>query len=113
MKVGILGSRRRGSDACRGIRKPRPPDDDWDKRSGKAVGVAGKERESSRSGNFSDAATFGEVLVLAVKGSAAADVLKAAGSVIDGKLVMDACNPIADAPPVNGVLKFFTVSTSR
>ena len=21
---------------------------------------------------------------------------------------MDACNPIADAPPVNGVLKFFT-----
>ena len=34
--------------------------------------------------------------------------MKAAGSVIDGKLVMDACNPIADAPPVNGVLKFFT-----
>ncbi len=61
-----------------------------------------------RIGNFSDVATFGEVLVLAVKGSAAADVLKAAGSVIDGKLVMDACNPIADAPPVNGVLKFFT-----
>ncbi len=27
---------------------------------------------------------------------------------LDGKLVMDACNPIADAPPVNGVLKFFT-----
>ena len=31
------------------------------------------------------------------------------GSVnLDGKLVMDACNPIADAPPVNGVLRFFT-----
>ncbi len=61
-----------------------------------------------RIGGFSDVAAFGEVLVLAVKGSAAADVLKAAGNAIDGKLLMDACNPIADAPPVNGVLKFFT-----
>jgi predicted dinucleotide-binding enzyme len=61
-----------------------------------------------RIGSFSDVAAFGEVLVLAVKGSAAADVLKAAGNAIDGKLLMDACNPIADAPPVNGVLRFFT-----
>ena len=48
-------------------------------------------------------------MVLAVKGSAAADVLRAAGNAnLAGKLVMDACNPIADVPPVNGVLKFFT-----
>jgi hypothetical protein len=60
-------------------------------------------------GSFSETAAFGEVLVLAVKGSVAADVLRAAGSAnLDGKLVMDACNPIADAPPVNGVLRFFT-----
>ena len=60
-------------------------------------------------GSFSETAAFGEVLALAVKGSAAADVLRMAGSAnLDGKLVMDACNPIADAPPVNGVLKFFT-----
>ena len=60
-------------------------------------------------GSFSDTAAFGEALVLAVKGSAAADVLRAAGTAnLAGKLVMDACNPIADAPPVNGVLKFFT-----
>jgi hypothetical protein len=60
-------------------------------------------------GSFSDTAAFGEVVVLAVKGSAAADVLRAAGTAnLAGKLVMDACNPIADAPPVNGVLKFFT-----
>ena len=65
-------------------------------------------------GSFSEAAAFGEMLVLAVKGSAAADVLRAAGTAnLDGKLVMDACNPIADAPPVNGVLRFFTPSTSR
>ena len=59
-------------------------------------------------GNTKDAAAFGEAVLLAVKGSAAADVLRAAGAGIDGKLVMDACNPIADAPPANGVLKFFT-----
>jgi len=60
-------------------------------------------------GSFSEAAAFGEALALAVKGSVAGDVLRMAGSAnLDGKLVMDACNPIADAPPVNGVLKFFT-----
>jgi hypothetical protein len=60
-------------------------------------------------GSFSEAAAYGEVVALAVKGSVAADVLRLAGSAnLDGKLVIDACNPIADAAPVNGVLKFFT-----
>jgi len=59
-------------------------------------------------GSTKDAAAFGEAVLLAVKGSVAADVLRAASAGIDGKLVMDACNPIADAAPVNGVLKFFT-----
>jgi predicted dinucleotide-binding enzyme len=39
-------------------------------------------------GSFAEAAAFGDVVVLAVKG--------------------DTTNPIADAPPVNGVLKYFT-----
>jgi len=59
-------------------------------------------------GSSKDAAAFGEAVMLAVKGSVAADVLRTAGAGIDGKLVMDACNPIANAPPANGVLKFFT-----
>jgi predicted dinucleotide-binding enzyme len=60
-------------------------------------------------GSFAEAAQFGEVIVLAVKGSAAADVLRAAGTTqLTGKPVIDATNPIADAPPKNGVLKFFT-----
>ena len=60
-------------------------------------------------GTFADAARFGELLVLAVKGTAAADALRAAGAAnLAGKPVIDATNPIADAPPVNGVLKFFT-----
>src|SRR6185295_7006109 len=50
-----------------------------------------------------------EMLVLAVKGTAASEVLRAAGVTnLAGKTVIDVTNPIADAPPVNGVLRFFT-----
>ena len=60
-------------------------------------------------GSFADAAKFGEVVVLAVKGTAAVEALRAAEPAdLAGKPIIDATNPIADAPPVNGVLKFFT-----
>ncbi len=60
-------------------------------------------------GNFAEAAAFGDLVVLAVKGTAASEALHLAGAEnLGGKPVMDACNPIADAPPVNGVLQFFT-----
>lgn len=59
-------------------------------------------------GSFAEAAAFGELLVLAVKGDHALDALRLAGSGLAGKVVMDATNPLAAAPPVNGVLKFFT-----
>ena len=46
---------------------------------------------------------------MAVKGHIAKKLLGDLGDTIDGKLVMDACNPIdEDNPPVNGVLHFFT-----
>jgi 8-hydroxy-5-deazaflavin:NADPH oxidoreductase len=60
-------------------------------------------------GSFADAAAFGELIVLAVKGTVAAEVLRLAGADnLTGKTVIDVANPIADAPPVNGVLPFFT-----
>ena len=59
-------------------------------------------------GSFAEAAQFGEVVLLAVKGSVAEEVIAALGSALDGKTVIDATNPIADAAPENGVLKFFT-----
>ena len=50
-----------------------------------------------------------ELIVLAVKGTAANVVLHAAGANnTRGKTIIDTTNPIADAPPVNGVLKYFT-----
>jgi predicted dinucleotide-binding enzyme len=60
-------------------------------------------------GSFADAAKFGDLLVLAVKGSAAINVLESAGKEnLKGKAIIDTSNPIEAAPPVNGVLKFFT-----
>ncbi len=57
---------------------------------------------------FQDAARQAEIVVLAVKGSAAEATVAACSDALDGKVVLDATNPIADAPPVNGVLRFFT-----
>ena len=60
-------------------------------------------------GTFAEAAHFGELHVLAVKGTVAADALRLAdANNLAGKTVIDACNPIAESPPTNGVLRFFT-----
>jgi len=108
MKVGVLGSGdvakvlaggflKHGHDVTMGTRTPAKLSE-W-----KAQNPEGKV------GTFADAAAFAELVVLAVKGKAAADALRLAGAQnLMGKPVVDATNPIEDAPPVNGVLKFFT-----
>jgi predicted dinucleotide-binding enzyme len=108
MKIGVLGSGdvakvlasgflKHGHEVMIGSRTPEKLAE-WSTRNPKGS-----------TGTFSAAAAFGEVLVLAVKGGAAADALRLAGAAnLAGKPVVDATNPIADAPPVNGVLKFFT-----
>ena len=59
------------------------------------------QHQEAQTGSFADAAKFGELVVLAVKGTVALDALNAAGAVnLAGKPVIDATNPIADAPPV-------------
>jgi predicted dinucleotide-binding enzyme len=60
-------------------------------------------------GAFTDAAMFGDVVVLTTKGSAADAAIRTAGiDHLAGKTVIDTTNPIADVPPVNGVLQYFT-----
>jgi 8-hydroxy-5-deazaflavin:NADPH oxidoreductase len=108
MKVGILGSGgvaqvlgagfiKHGHDVTLGTRDPDKLKD-WVAKNPKA-----------KVGSNADAARFGDVLVLAAKGTAAAESLRAAGAAnLAGKTVIDTTNPIADAPPVNGVLQYFT-----
>jgi 8-hydroxy-5-deazaflavin:NADPH oxidoreductase len=108
MKIGVIGSGevaktlgggflKYGHETVLGTRDPAKLAD-W-----------AREHPGGRVAGFAETAKFAEVVVLAVKGTVAADALKAAGAAnLAGKPVIDATNPIADAPPVNGVLKFFT-----
>lgn len=71
-----------------------------------------REHPEAGVGSFREAAAFGELIVLAVKGSAAGDVLHLAGEdQLAGKVVIDTTNPIADSPPVHGVLRLLTESS--
>jgi 8-hydroxy-5-deazaflavin:NADPH oxidoreductase len=108
MKVGILGSGDVAKALGRGFLKhnhdvmvgTRSPEKlaDWAKNNLKAA-----------IGSFADAAKFGDLIVLAVKGTAAKEVLLLTGpGNLAGKPVIDTTNPIADMPPDNGVLRFFT-----
>lgn len=72
--------------------------------------VAGwSDHAQAKAGTFAETAAFGQCIVLAVKGTVAVDAVKLAGlENLAGKTVIDATNPIAEAPPVNGILQFFT-----
>ncbi len=68
-----------------------------------------KAGDKARIGSFEEAAKFGKIVVLAVKGSAAAEAIEEAGPQnLQWKTVIDTTNPIDAAPPENGVLKYFT-----
>jgi 8-hydroxy-5-deazaflavin:NADPH oxidoreductase len=68
-----------------------------------------KETPGATAGTFAEAASFGELIVLAVLGKAVESVVQLAGPThFKGKTLVDATNPITDAPPVEGVLGFTT-----
>jgi predicted dinucleotide-binding enzyme len=112
MKVGVLGSGEVGQTLASGFLKHGHETMVGTGEPAKLAKWHG-ENAKGRVGDFSQTAAFGEVIVLAVRGSVAAEVLRAAGGKnLEGKPVLDACNPIADAPPSNGVLKYFTTLDS-
>ena len=62
-------------------------------------------------GTFAQAAEFGDLVVLAVKGSVAEAAVDLCDGKLAGKTVIDATNPLKDVPPSNGVLAFFNDSS--
>jgi len=108
-KVGVVGSGvvgqtladgflKHGYEVMRGSRDP-----------GKLAAWRSTAGPKAAVGTFADAARFGELVVLAVKGSAAEAAVGLCGAPnLAGKTIIDTSNPIADVPPVNGVLSFFT-----
>jgi hypothetical protein len=55
-----------------------------------------------------EAVAQADVVVLAVKGTGAEAAVQAIAGALAGKVVIDATNPIADAPPTDGLLAYFT-----
>ena len=109
MKIGILGSGAVGIALADGFVKygiavkvgtrTLSKLDDWNERSGDLGTI----------GSFEETAQFGDIVILAVRGLIAQEVLDMAGKEnLAGKTIIDATNPIAPDGPDNGVLRFFT-----
>ena len=106
-KVGILGSGDVGKTLAKGFLKH-----------GYQVAIgtdhAEKLAEFKRENpqietvTFEQAAQSGGIVVLCVKGTVAEKIIEKVKRHLSGKTVIDTTNPIADAPPENGVLKYFT-----
>lgn len=67
-----------------------------------------EKNKSVRLGSFEESSEFGEIIVLAVKGTVAEKVVANVATNLKHKTILDTTNPIADVPPENGVLRFFT-----
>lgn len=109
MKIGILGSgavgkalaigfTAEGNDVMLGTRDPKASKiTEWLSGAGKGI----------KAGTFAETAAFGEMIVLCPLYRAIDEVIDLAGKKnFEGKIVIDTTNPIAEEPPVNGVLKY-------
>ncbi len=110
MKVGVIGSGivgrvlgagflKHGHQVMLGSRDPKKQEaQQWV-----------RETPGATAGTFEEAARFGEMIVLATLGRAVESAIEQAGTPnFTGKTVIDTTNPLADAPPVNGVLLYTT-----
>jgi predicted dinucleotide-binding enzyme len=107
-KVGVIGSGqvgetladgflKHGYDVMRGSREPSKLAD-WKTKAG----------AKGSTGTLAEAASFGDLVVLAVKGMGAEEAVSQCGAGLAGKLVLDTTNPIANGPPKAGLVQFFT-----
>jgi predicted dinucleotide-binding enzyme len=111
MRIGVIGSGQVGQTLSRGLKThgyetriaSRSPDKlaEFSKSSG------------IQAGTLAEVSAWAEGVVLAVKGDAAEAAVREAGAAnLNGKLVIDTTNPIANEPPEDGVLKYFTSPNS-
>ncbi len=108
-KIGIIGSGEVGQTLGSGFIKYGYQVMIGSRTSSKLDEWKNKAGENASTGSFEETAEFGDIIVLALKGSATKTTLEKIGAEkLNGKTIIDATNPIADAAPDNGVLKFFT-----
>jgi predicted dinucleotide-binding enzyme len=106
--IGVIGSGTVGETLANGFLKHGYAVMRGSREPGKLADWKNGAGANASTGTFAEAARHGEIVVLAVKGTAAVQAVALCGSDLDGKVVLDTTNPIADAKPANGVLQFFT-----
>jgi 8-hydroxy-5-deazaflavin:NADPH oxidoreductase len=106
-KIGILGSGDVGKTLAKGFLKY-----DYQVAIGsdhvEKLAEFKRENPKMETTTFEQAAQSADILVLCVKGTVAEKIVEKVKRHLSGKTVIDSTNPIADAPPQNGVLKYFT-----
>jgi len=106
-KIGIIGSGNVGQALALGFQKHQYPVMIGSRDPKKLDKWKAENGFEGKTGTFAEAASFGDILVLCVKGSKAKEALKLTGEESHkGKIVIDTNNPISDETPVNGVIKF-------
>lgn len=106
-KVGVLGSGDVGKVLALGFKKH-----GHNVRIGSREGTklaAWSAEHGVAEGTFGDVAAHGEVVVIAVAGRVAEELVRGLAGALAGKTVIDATNPIS-GPPVNGIVPYFTRS---
>jgi len=108
-KIGIIGSGAVGIALANGLGRHGYQVMVGTNDAAKHAEILTKTEGKASVGSFEDTARFSDLLILAVKGTVAEEALKKCGiQHLDGKTILDATNPIAEVPPTNGVLSFFT-----
>jgi 8-hydroxy-5-deazaflavin:NADPH oxidoreductase len=100
--IGVLGSGIVGITLANGL-----------KNAGYQVALGNRkgskvEKWDGEVGEYATIAQKSELIILAVKGAAAEDVVSAIKLQLANKTVIDTTNPISDNPPDEGLISFFT-----
>jgi predicted dinucleotide-binding enzyme len=110
-KVAVLGSGVVGETLANGLLKHGYAVMRASREPAKLEGWQSGAKGEASIGTFADAAKWGELVILAVKGAAAEEALEQAGIAnLAGKTVIDTTNPIANEPPDHGVIRYFTAA---
>ena len=109
MKVGIIGSGEVGQSLAKGFNAESHSVMVGTRDVSKPEIVKFHKDTGIPVGTFGEVAKHGEIIVLATKGSAAQEAITIAGlQNFRGKTIIDTTNPIAEVPPTNAVLHYFT-----
>ncbi len=108
-KIGIIGSGVVGKTLAKGFLQYGYDTTIASRSTDKRLELQAELGNNIHVADFASTAQNADIVVLAVKGSKAKEAMLICGlDNLHGKTIIDATNPIADAAPQNGVLRYFS-----